>query len=177
MVLTKGSNVLRVSRSRLWEASKFYRKEADRCFKARAYFFAIVARCCEIEALLRIFDFVQTRTPRARCKNLHDLINRAFLRHWIPHDALRHWKKTERVPLRAVLHEVREARNGVHAHLFDWGLPTRAAAVNVGFVADAMYLFLETKNARNLMKHLFERGKVSGAQYRGWLRGQAPLNW
>ncbi len=175
--MAKASSTRRASQARLWEASRFYRKEADRCFKARAYFFAIVARCCEIEALLRAFDFIETRRPKDRCKKLHWLINRAFSRHWIPHDALRHWKKTERVSLKAVLHEVKEARNGVHAHLFDKHLTTRAAAVNVGFVADAMYLFLETKNARNLMKLLFERGEVSGAEYRRWLRGQEPLSW
>jgi len=103
----------------MWAAAKFYCKEAERCTKARAYFSAIVARGCELEALLRIFDFVETRRLKDRCKQLHGLINRAFAKHWIPHDALRHWKKAESVPLKTCLHEVREARNGVHAHLFD----------------------------------------------------------
>lgn len=77
----------------MWEAARLYRKEADKCTKVRAYFMAIVARGCELEALLRIFDFVENRRPKDRYSNLNALIDRAFKRHWIPHDALRHWRK------------------------------------------------------------------------------------
>lgn len=156
----------------MWDAARLYSKEAERCFKARAYFFAIVARTCELEALLRIFDFVENRRPKDRCKKLYWLINRAFARHWIPHDALRYWKKNEKIPLKDCLHEVREIRNGVHAHLFMKNLATRQTAASVTYVVDAMYSFLEVKNARNLMKHLHEDGKISGAEYRAWEKGQ-----
>lgn len=91
------------------EAARLYRKEADRCAKARAYFMAIVARGCELEALLRIFDFVESRRPKDRSYNLNTLIDRAFKRHWVPHDALRYWKNAEHTPLKACLHEIREA--------------------------------------------------------------------
>src|SRR5712671_4799880 len=115
---------------------------------------AIVARGCELEALLRIFDFVENRRPKDRCYNLNALIDRAFKRHWIPHDALRYWKQAERIPLKRWLHEIREARNGVHAHLFQKDLATRQTVANISFVVHAMYSFLEAKNARNVMKHL-----------------------
>jgi hypothetical protein len=138
----------------MWEAAKFYCKEAGKCFKARAYFSAIVARGCELEALLRIFDFVENRRPKDRCQKLYWLINRAFVRHWIPHDALRYWKKAESIPLKTCLHEIREVRNGVHAHLFKKPLVTRQTVAHVTFVVHAMYTFLEIKNSRNLMMAL-----------------------
>ena len=158
--------------NKMWDAARFYCKEAGKCYKARAYFSAIVARGFELEALLRIFDFVQTRRPKDRCQKLYWLINRAFARHWISHDALRYWKKAEHIPLKTCLHEIREARNGVHAHLFERHLVTRQTAANITFVVHAMYSFLETKNARNLMKHLHERGEVSDAEYKAWKKKQ-----
>lgn len=160
----------RICQNKMWAAARFYCKEAKRCTKARAYFSAIVARGCELEALLRIFDFVETRRPKDRCKQFHGLINRAFAKHWIPHDALRHWKKTERVPLKTCLHEVREARNGVHAHLFEMGLVTWRAVANVTFVVHSMYSFLEIKNARTFMKRLHDKGEISHAEYNAWKR-------
>ncbi len=156
----------------MWEAARFYRKEAEKCYKGRAYFSAIVARGCELEALLRIFDFVESRRPKDRCYQLKGLIDRAFARHWIPHDALRYWKKAEHTPLKTCLHEIREARNGVNAHLFRKDLATRQTVANVTFLVHAMYSFLETKNARNLMKHLHERGEVSDAAYKAWMKNQ-----
>jgi hypothetical protein len=161
----------------MWDAAKFYRAEAEKCFKAKAYFSAIVARSCELEALLRIFDFVENRRPKDRCKQLHGLINRAFARHWIPHDALRYWKKAESVPLKTCLHEVREARNGVHAHLFRKDLMTRHTVVNVSFIVRAMYLFVEVRNERNFMKLLHDSGKVSDAEYRTWKKEQKKFSW
>jgi hypothetical protein len=159
----------------MWEAARLYCKEAEKCYKARAYFSAIVARSCELEALLRIFDFVESRRAKDRCYHLKGLIDRAFARHWIPHDALRHWKKAERVPLKTCLHEIREARNGVHAHLFERGLVTRHVAANITFLVHAMYSFLEIKNARNLMKGLHEKGEVSDAEYRAWQKKQPKI--
>lgn len=160
----------RVYQEKMWEAARFYCKEADKCHKAKAYFAAIVVRGCELEALLRIFDFVQTRRPKDRCKQLHSLINRAFARHWIPHDALRYWKKAGHTPLKACLHDIREARNGVHAHLFHKDAATRRAVANITFVVHSMYSFIETKNARNFMKRLHERGDISDAEYSAWKR-------
>jgi hypothetical protein len=165
----------RVYQNKMWDASRFYCKEAQKCYKARAYFSAIVARGCELEALLRIFDFVENRRPKDRCYSLHGLVNRAFARHWIPHDALRAWKKTEDIPLTTCLHDIKEARNGVHAHLFEKKLVTRRVAMDVTYVVHAMYSFLEIKNARNLMRHLFEDGKISGAEYRAWKKKQAKI--
>jgi hypothetical protein len=162
----------RVYHNRMWDAARLYRSEAEKCFKARAYFFAIVARTCELEALLRIFDFVENRRPKDRCKKLYWLINRAFARHWIPHDALRYWERNEKIPLKDCLHEIREVRNGVHAHLFMKNLAKRQTAVNVAYVVQAMYSFLEVKNARNLMKHLHEDGQISDSEYRAWEKGQ-----
>lgn len=158
----------RFNQNRAWEAARFYRKEAEKCSKARAYFSALVARCCELEALLRIFDFVETRRPKDRCKDLHCLINRAFTRHWIPHDALQHWNKVARVPLKTWLHGIRKARNGVHVHLFNKKLMTRQTVNNVTFVVHSTYSLIETKNARNLMKALHSRGEISDAEYRAW---------
>lgn len=66
----------------MWDGVQFYRKEAEKCYKARAYFFALVARGCELEALLQIFDFVESK-PKDRCRQFYGLINRAFARHWI----------------------------------------------------------------------------------------------
>jgi hypothetical protein len=162
----------RISPEKMWDAARLYRKEADKCRKARAYFMAIVARGCELEALLRIYDFVDTRRPKDRCYNLKGLIDRAFKRHWIPHDALRYWKKAERTPLKTCLHDIREARNGVHAHLFDKHLVTSRAVANITFVVHSMYSFLEIKNARNFMKLLHERGEISNAEYRSWKKKQ-----
>jgi hypothetical protein len=156
----------------MWDAARLYRKEADKCRKARAYFMAIVARGCELEALLRIYDFVDTRRPKDRCYNLKGLIDRAFKRHWIPHDALRYWKKAEHTPLKTCLHDIREARNGVHAHLFDKHLVTSTAFANITFVVHSMYSFLEIKNARNFMKLLHERGEISDVEYRAWKKKQ-----
>lgn len=165
----------RVYQNKMWDAARLYRREAQKCYKARAYFSAIVARGCELEALLRIFDFVQTRRPKDRCKDLYGLINRAFARHWIPHDALRYWKKTEQTPLKQCLHEIREARNGVHAHLFDKSLVTRQTVANVSYVVEAMYSFIETKNARNFMEHLHLRGDISNVEYRAWKKKQVRI--
>src|SRR6185312_4486434 len=115
----------RVSQKRMWIAARFYRKEADKAHKARAYFCSIVARGAELEALLRIFDMVETNKLKDRCRDLHGLINRAFAKHWVPHDALRWWKKTRASSMTTWLHAVREARNGVHAMLFRKDLFTR----------------------------------------------------
>jgi len=167
----------RVYQQQMWDAARLYCREAEKCYKGRAYFSALVARCCELEALLRIFDFVENSRPKDRCRDLYGLINRAFLRHWIPHDALRHWKKTEHVPLKAVLHEIREARNRVHAHLFEKGLATARTVKNVTFAVHAMYSFLEAKNARQLMKHAHERGELSTVEYRRWVKEQRELGW
>jgi hypothetical protein len=60
----------RVYQNKMWEAAQFYCKEAEKCYRARTYFSAIVARGCELEALLRIFDFVENSRPRDRCKKL-----------------------------------------------------------------------------------------------------------
>lgn len=156
----------------MWEAARLYCSEAQKCYKARAYFSAIVARGCELEALLRIFDFVENRRPKDRCYNLKGLIDRAFARHWIPHDALHFWKKAEHIRLKTCLHEIREARNGVHAHLFRKDLLARHTVSNITFVVHAMYSFIETKNARNLMKHLHASGEVSDAEYKAWKKKQ-----
>jgi hypothetical protein len=158
----------RIYQNKMWEAARLYCREAEKCTKARAYFMALVARGCELEALLRIFDFVENRRPKDRCYNFKELIDRAFKRHWIPHDALRYWKKAEHTPLKICLHEIRDARNGVHAHLFQKDLVTRQTLANITFVVHAMYSFLETRNARNFMKHLRESGEISDAEYRAW---------
>jgi hypothetical protein len=136
---------------------------------------AIVARGCELEALLRLFDFVENRRPKDRCYNLNGLIERAFKRHWIPHDALRYWKKAEHTPLKTWLHGIREARNGVHAHLFQKDLATRRTVVHITYVVHAMYSFLETKNARNFMNLLYEKGEISHAEYNAWKRKQTKI--
>ncbi len=62
------------------------------------------------------------------------------------------------------LHGIREARNGVHAHLSDKDVATRRTVANITFVVHAMYSFLETKNARNFTNHLHERGEGSDAE-------------
>jgi hypothetical protein len=158
----------RIDQTKMWDAARLYCKEAEKCTKARAYFMALVARGCELEALLRIFDFVDSRGPKDRCYNLNGLIDRAFKKHWIPYDALRYWKKAEHTPLKTCLHEIREARNGVHAHLLQKHLAKRRTVTNVTFVVHSMYSFLEIKNARSFMKLLHERGEISGAEYRAW---------
>jgi hypothetical protein len=104
----------RIYQNKMWPAARLYCKEAEKCTKARAYFMAMVARGCELEALLRIFDFVENRGSKDRSYNLNGLIDRAFKRHWIPHDALRYWKKAEHTPLKACLHAIREARKFTH---------------------------------------------------------------
>jgi hypothetical protein len=162
----------RTYQNKMWEAARLYRREADKCTEVRAYFMAIVARGCQLEALLRVFDFVENRRPKDRCYNLNSSIDRAFKRHWIPHDALRYWKSKHPVPLKTWLHGIREARNGVHAHLFQKGLPTRRTVANITYVVDAMYSFLETKNARNLMAALHKRGDISTTEYRAWKKRQ-----
>jgi hypothetical protein len=159
----------------MWEAAKLYRKEAEKCFKAKAYFSAMVVRSCELEALLRIFDFVETRRPKDRCRTFHQLINKAFAEHWIPHDALRAWKTTQHTPLKTCLHELREARNGVHAHLFERDLGARQNAANITYLVESTYSFLEIKNARNLMKHLHKAGEISDAEYKAWVKKQAKI--
>jgi hypothetical protein len=83
----------RVYQNKMWAAAKLYCREAQKCYRAKAYFSAIVARACELEAVLRIFDFVENRRPKDRSRQLHGLINRAFAQHWIPHDAVRYWKR------------------------------------------------------------------------------------
>lgn len=165
----------RVYQKNLWRAAKFYSKEAEKCYRAKAYFSVIVNRGCALEALLRIFDFVETPRPKDRCKNFYWLINRALARHWIPHDALRYWKQQQETPLKTCLHEVREVRNGVHAHLFDIRLVSRRTAMNVSYVVDAMFAFLEIKNARNLMENLHRQGKISNAEYRAWKKKQTSI--
>jgi hypothetical protein len=165
----------RVYQNKMWEAARLYRKEAEKCYKARAYFSALVARGCELEALLRIFDFVETRRPKDRCHSFNSLIDRAFVKHWIPHDGLRYWKRTQRTPLKTCLHELREARNGVHAHLFQKDLFTRRTAANVAYLLESMYALIEIKNARNLMKRLRERGEISSAEYNAWKKRQEKL--
>jgi hypothetical protein len=165
----------RVYQNKMWAAAKLYRKEAEKCFKAKAYFSAMVARGCELEALLRIFDFVQTKRSKDRCYNFYCLINRAFKNHWIPHDALRAWKMAESASLKTCLHDIREARNGLHAHLFQKDLVKRRVVVNVTYVVEAMFSFLEIKNARNLMRHLREKGSVSDAEYRAWKKEQERI--
>jgi hypothetical protein len=152
----------------MWEAARFYCKEAEKCQKARAYFCALVARGCELEAVLRIFDFVENRKPKDRCSKLNSLINRAFSRHWIPHDVLSWWKKNQPIPLKTCLHDVREARNGVHAHLFQKDLFTRGMVLDVTYVVHTMYSALGTKNDRNLMKNLYERGEITPTEYWAW---------
>ncbi len=168
-------NAKRLYQKKMWDAAKFYCREAEKSQRAKAYFSAIVARSCELEALLRIFDFVENRRPKDRCKKLYWLINRAFARHWIPHDALRAWKKAENTPLKACLHEIREARNGVHANLFEKNLATRETVVNVTFLVHSMYNFLEVRNARNLMKELHEKGNISDSEYKTWARKQVII--
>lgn len=165
----------RMSQARLWDAARAYGDEAEKCFKAKAYFSTIVARGAQLEALLRTFDFVETRRPAERCSKLYWLINRAFARHWIPHDGLRYWKRVQRVPLKTCLHELREARNGLHAPQFDKTLLNRRAARNVTYLVKSMYDLLEIKNARNFMKALHENGEISDAEYKSWKRKQLKL--
>jgi hypothetical protein len=66
--LSRGTKIVkqktkRVYQNKMWDVARFYCKEAQKCYKARAYFSAIVARGCELEALLRIFDFVEVTFP------------------------------------------------------------------------------------------------------------------
>jgi hypothetical protein len=157
-----------LNQEKMWNAARFYRREAERSHKARAYFCSLVARACELEALLRIFDLVETNKAKDRCRDLYGLINRAFIRHWVPHDALRWWKQTHGVPLKECLHEVREARNGVHAHLFEKDLFTRRTAANVTNLVRSMYAAIEIKNSRNLMWALYARGEITPREYWAW---------
>jgi hypothetical protein len=142
-----------------------YRKEAEKCYKVKAYFCTVVARGCELEALLRLFDIVESRRARDRCHNLNELINRAFKKHWIPHDALRYWNKTEGTPLKTCLHDLREARNGVHSHLLQKDLFTRRTARNVTHLVRSMYEAIEIKNSRNLMCALYEKSDITPREY------------
>lgn len=152
----------------MWDAARIYCSEAEKAFKAKAYFCALVARGCELEALLRIFDFVETRRAKDRCYNLNGLINRAFAKRWIPSDALRWWKKHQGSALKPWLHFIRESRNGVHAHLFRKNVFTRHTVSNVSYVVHEMYTALENRNSRNLMRHLYERGRITATEYRDW---------
>ncbi len=52
---------------------------------------------------------------------------------------------------------------------------TRRTVANITFVVHALYSFLETKNARNFMKHLHERGEISDAEYRAWKKEHKTL--
>ena len=158
----------RVYQQKMWDAAKIYCGEAEKAYKARAYFCALVALGCELEALLRIFDFVQTTRRKDRCRDFYGLINRAFKQHWIPHDVLSWWKKTHGSPLKPWLHEIREARNGVHAHLFQKDLFTRQVVSNVTYVVHEMYTAIEMRNSRNLMEHLYQSGNVTAGEYRKW---------
>jgi hypothetical protein len=158
----------RVYQQKMWDAAKFYCKDADKSYKAKAYFSALVTRASELEALLRIFDFVETRKPKDRCHSFKGLVDRAFAKHWIPHDGLTYWKKTHRIPLKTCLYEIIEARNGVHAHLFQKDLFTRRTAANVSYLVHSMYELIEIKNARNFMKNLYEHGKISAQEYKAW---------
>jgi len=79
------------------------------------------------------------------------------------------------IPLKECLHEVREVRNGVHAHLFKKDLFTRRTAGNVTYLVHSMYSLLEIKNARNFMKLLHEKGEISDAEYKGWKKKQSPI--
>ena len=58
-VKRKKKKIRRVYQKKMWEAARFYRKEAEKCHKAKAHFCALVARGCELEALLRIFDLLK----------------------------------------------------------------------------------------------------------------------
>ena len=149
----------------MWDAARLYCSDADKSDKAKAYFCTLVARCCELEALLRIFDFVENRKAKNRCHDLYGLINRAFKKHWIPHDALSWWKETQGTPLKLWLQEIRKARNGVHATLFQKHLVNRQTARNVTAIVHTMYEALEIKNSRNLMKALYERGEITPEEY------------
>ena len=166
----------RVYQQKMWDAARFYRREAEKSYKVKAYFCLLVARACELEALLRIYDLVETRKAKDRCHNLHGLINRAFAKHWIPHDALRWWKKTQGVALKPCLHEIREARNGVHAHLFQKDLFTRRTASNVTFLVRSMYEAIEIRNARNLMYALYARGEITPAEYWAWKKKAGKID-
>jgi hypothetical protein len=73
--------------------------------------------------------------------------------------------RRQSTPLKKCLREIREARNGVHAHLFDKNLVTLQTVANVAYVVESKYSFLETNNAPHLMKHLHKRGDISHAEY------------
>jgi hypothetical protein len=166
----------RLYQKKLWDAAKFYCKEAQKSHKAKAYFCALVARASELEALLRIFDLVETRKPKDRCRDLYGLINRAFVRHWVPHDALRWWKSRQDTTLKPYLHEIREARNGVHAHLFQKNLFTRRTSANVTYLVHSVYSAIEIKNARNLMWGLYASGEISPAEYWTWKKKAGKID-
>jgi hypothetical protein len=40
-----------------------------------------------------------------------------------------------------------------------------------------MYSFIEAKNACQLMKHAHERGELSTAEYRRWVKEQREIGW
>ncbi len=163
----------RASPPRMWSAVYFYRDEAKRCMRSRAYFSALLAHAARLEALLRIFDFVDTPTPKDRAYKFSTLINRAFKRHWIPHDALRVWNANESQPMKTYLHNVREARNGVHANVFEKKVATREIATNVEYIVESVGACLEVRNARSLMRTLHNRGDISTREYNDWKKGQA----
>ncbi len=56
----------------------------------------------------------------------------------------------------------------MHAHLFQKDLFTRRTSSNVTYLVHSMYDALKIKNARNLMWSLYERGKITPAEYRVW---------
>lgn len=171
----KKKNRKRTSQNKMWEAARFYCKDAEKSYKAKAYFAALVTRACELEALLRIFDLVETRRPKDRCHSFKGLVDRAFAKHWIPHDGLSYWKKTQRTPLKTCLYELIDARNGVHAHLFERDLFTRRTASNVSYLVHSMYDLIEIKNARNFMSALLKRGHISAEEYNAWKKKQIKL--
>ena len=74
----KNQKQKRVFQQKMWDAARFYCKEAQKSYKAKAYFCALVARACELEALLRIFDFVENRKPKDRCQKLGRIIDTAM---------------------------------------------------------------------------------------------------
>jgi len=165
----------RVYQAKMWRAVETYSREADRCYRARAYFFAIVAWSCELEGLLRIFDFVDTSKPNDRCHSFAGLVDRAFKRRWIPFDLLRAWNAETKRPLKEWLHGVRDVRNGVHAHLFEKDYTSSQMARNIRYVARTVFNALEIRNARNFMKHLHDRGDISDDEYNAWKKKQIRI--
>ena len=80
-----------------------------------------------------------------------------------------------RMPLKSCLHKIREARNGVHAHLFQKNLFTRRTAANVTYLVHSMYNALEIKNARNFMKALYAQGEIPPREYWAWRKKMGKI--